>query len=54
MQTLEKAISACADRLQALEGLASMEAVNSNEAQSVIQVLERVGPYPTLRTGSGR
>ncbi|HQD42044.1 MAG TPA: SbcC/MukB-like Walker B domain-containing protein, partial [Bacillota bacterium] len=48
MQTLERAISACSDRLQALEGLASMEAVNSNEAQSVIQVLERVGAIPGL------
>lgn len=48
MLDLERGISVCSDRLQTLGGLAAMEAVNSNEAQNVIQVLERVGAIPTL------
>ncbi|MDD2574470.1 MAG: SbcC/MukB-like Walker B domain-containing protein [Firmicutes bacterium] len=48
MLELERGISVCTKRLQTLEGLVAMEAVNSNEAQNVIQVLERVGAIPDL------
>jgi len=51
---LERDISVCGERFKALDGIASMEAVNTNEAQSVMQILERVGAIPELESQHGQ
>ncbi len=48
MADLERDIVICEDRLHVLEGLISMEAVNHNEAQNIVETLKGAGVIPVL------